>query len=158
MQNLVVVPVGLMSTFDPPHKPRSLRLRLLFWTCLAIAWWTLIFVATHIPIQLPGPVTALDKYQHAAAFLGLAVLLCAAYEAWRPRQEWGYLGVFLAAGAYGAIDEWTQSFVGRQSDVLDWFADLGGVALGVGLMFLFAARSAAAAAASADASAVVKTR
>jgi VanZ family protein len=155
-----------MSTFDPPYeksgRPRSFRLRLLFWTCLAVVWWALIFVATHIPLHLPGPVSALDKYQHAAAYLGLAVLLCAAYESWRPRREWGYLGVFLAAAAYGALDEWTQSFVGRQSDLLDWFADLGGAALGVGLMFLVAAfwraRSAAAAAASADASAVVNTR
>lgn len=155
-----------MSTFDPPAKisqqPRSFRLRLLFWTCLAAGWWALLFVATHVPLDLPGPVTALDKYQHAAAFLGLAVLLCAAYETWRPQEEWGYLGVFLATGIYGGLDEWTQSFVGRQSDVLDWFADLGGAALGVGLMFLVAAfwrvRSAAAAAASAEASAVVNTR
>jgi VanZ family protein len=155
-----------MSNFDPPanhsQQPRSLRLRLLFWTCLAAGWWALLFVATHVPMDLPGPVTALDKYQHAAAFLGLAVLLCAAYEAWRPRQEWGYFGVFLAAGMYGALDEWTQSFVGRQSDVLDWLADLGGAALGVGLMFLVAAfwraRWAAAAAASADASSLVNTR
>lgn len=153
-----------MSNFDPPanhsQRPRSFRLRLLFWTCLAAGWWALLFVATHVPIDLPGPVTALDKYQHAAAFLGLAVLLCAAYESWRPRQEWGYLGVFLAAGMYGALDEWTQSFVGRHSDVLDWFADLGGAALGVGLMFLVAAfwRARSAAAASAAASSLVNTR
>lgn len=155
-----------MSTFDPPYKssqqPRSFRLRLLFWTCLAVGWWALLFVATHIPLDLPGAVTAQDKYQHAGAFFGLAVLLCATYEAWRPRREWGYFGVFFAVAVYGALDEWTQSFVGRQSDVLDWSADLGGAALGVGLMFLVAAfwraRSAAAAAASAEASAVVNTR
>jgi len=142
--------------------PHAFRMRLLIWSLLAAVWWGLIFVATHIPIDLPGPPGSLDKLQHASAFLGLAVLLCAAYEAWRPRQEAGYLGVFLLAAGYGAIDEWTQSFVGRQSDVLDWFADLGGAACGVGLMFLVAAfwraRSAAAAAASAEASAVVSTR
>ena len=152
-----------MSTFDPPYKsPHPIRRRLLIWSLLAAVWWALLFVATHIPIDLPGPANSLDKFQHAGAFFGLAVLLCSAYEAWRPRREGGYFGVFLLAAGYGAIDEWMQSFVGRQSDVLDWFADFGGAACGVGLMFLVAAfwraRSAAAAAASADASAVVSTR
>ena len=137
--------------------------RLLLWTGIAVAYWAALFLATHLPIAIPGAANSLDKLQHAGAFFGLAVLLCAAYEAWRPRREWGYLGVFLATAAYGAIDEWTQSFVpNRYSDVRDWLADLGGAALGVGLMFLVAAfwraRSAAAAAASAAASAGVKTR
>jgi VanZ family protein len=151
-----------MSIFDPPYdKTGSFRLRLLVWSLLAAFWWLLLFVGTHIPMTLPGTANSLDKFQHAGAFCGLAVLLCSAYEAWRPRREWGYVGVFLLAIGYGAADEWTQQFVGRQSDWRDWFADFGGAACGVGLMFFVAAfwrRSAAAAAASADASAVVSTR
>ena len=148
-----------MSTPDSSaRRSTSLRYRLLIWTGLAGLWWSLIFIGTHIPLNMPGGANALDKVQHAGAFFGLAVLLCAAYEAWRPGREWGYCFVFLAAIAYGGIDEWTQSFVPyRSSDVRDWLADAGGAALGVGLMFFFAAcwrsRSASAAAvASADVS------
>lgn len=146
-----------------PTAP-SLRSRLLLWTGLALTWWALIFIGTHLPGTLVGGFSSLDKVQHAGAFFGLAVLLCAAYEAWRPRREWGYLIVFLLTISYGAIDEWSQSFVPyRSSDVCDWLADAGGAALGVGLMFFFAAccrsRSAATAAAlAADASSDVSTR
>jgi VanZ family protein len=135
--------------------PQAFRLRLLFWTGLAVAYWLLIFGLTHSQVGLPGPVSFFDKLEHAGAFCGLAVLLCAAYESWRPQRRAGYFAVFLAVAAYGAFDEWTQGFVGRHSDVRDWLADLGGAACGVGLMFLVAAfwrpRSAAA-------SAGVKTR
>ena len=142
--------------------PQAFRTRLLFWSLLAVTWWLLQFIGTHVRFSIPGEtVSAVDKYYHSGAFFGLTLLLCSAYEAWRPQQEWGYFGVFLLVIAYGGIDEWTQSFVGRDSDVLDWFADFGGSAAGVGLMFLMAAfwrRSAAAAASSADASAAVSTR
>lgn len=150
-----------MSTpHQPSQRPTSLRSRLLLWTGLAGLWWALIFIGTHIPASLPGGPSFIDKFEHASAFFGLAALLCAAYEAWRPRQQWGYCLVFVAAIVYGAIDEWTQSLVPyRSSDWRDWLADAGGAALGVGLMFFCAAfwrsRSADVAAA---ASAEVSTR
>jgi VanZ family protein len=37
------------------------------------------------------------------------------------------------ASAYGVTDEWHQSFVaGRSADVLDWYSDSIGAALGLG--------------------------
>lgn len=47
-------------------------------------------------------------------------------------------GVMIAIGAaYGISDEWHQSFVpGRVPSVGDWLADVAGVALGYGLVFL----------------------
>ncbi|WP_254510995.1 VanZ family protein [Anatilimnocola floriformis] len=149
-----------MSTFDPPYaKPaHAFRSRLFLLSLVAGAWWTLQFIATHVPIALPGAANSLDKYQHSSAFCVLTILLCSAYETWRPRREWGYFGVFLLVIAYGGLDEWTQSFVGRHSDVLDWFADFGGSACGVGLMFFVAAFWRRSAAASDAASAAVSTR
>jgi VanZ family protein len=153
-----------------------LRGRVLFWTSLAVVWWLLIFIGTHMPPlgrTTSGPMAGLwklvyqavriladapDKVHHAVAFFGLAVFLCAAYESWRPGREWGYCFIFLAAIAYGALDEWTQAFIPyRSPDVLDWFADAGGAALGVGVAFLFAA-SRRSASAAALASAEVRTR
>jgi hypothetical protein len=138
-------------------------MRLLVWICVAAVYWVFLFMLTHLPgralgyllnrmpIGIHAAAAANDKVQHAIAFFGLGVILCGAYEAWRPNREWGYLGVFLAIAVYGGLDEFTQGFVGsRQSDFRDWLADLGGAALGVGLMFLVAsfwrARSSAASA------------
>ncbi|QDU25175.1 VanZ like family protein [Anatilimnocola aggregata] len=127
---------------------------------MAAAYWALIFTLTHVPLSFPGPVGSLDKLQHGSAFFGLAVLLCSAYGAWRPHDTLGYIWVFIAIAAYGAIDEITQGFVPyRYPDFFDWLADVGGAAVGVGLMFLVAAFwPARAAAAAAVASADVKTR
>lgn len=110
------------------------------------------YLLHRLPIGVHAAAAANDKVQHATAFFGLGVILCGAYEAWRPNREAGYFAVFLAIAVYGGIDEFTQGFVSnRQSDFRDWLADLGGAALGVGLMFLVAsfwrARSAAASAA-----------
>jgi VanZ family protein len=142
--------------------PPSFQRRVLFWLGLAVGYWALIFTLTHVPGSVGGVPRVGDKTAHALAYFGLAVLLCSAYSAWRPGAPLGYLGVFVAVAAYGAIDEITQGLVPfRQPDFLDWLADVGGAACGVGFMFLVAAfwpaRWTAAAAASA-ASADVSTR
>ena len=118
----------------------SFRSRCLLWSLVAAAYWSLIFVLTHIPIDVPGALHQLDKLQHLAAFFGLAVLLC-------------------AVGTYGALDELTQALVpNRYPSVLDWFADFAGAALGAGFAFGWVAFwRARAAASSAAASADVNT-
>lgn len=140
--------------------PPGLKARLLLISAMAAAYWALIFTLTHVPISLPGPVSSLDKLQHASAYFGLSILLCWAYASWRPHDPLGFIWCFVAIAIYGALDEITQGFIpGRYPDFFDWVADVGGSAVGVGLMFLGAAfwpsRAAFTAAA---ASSEVKTR
>jgi VanZ family protein/UDP-2,3-diacylglucosamine pyrophosphatase LpxH len=83
-------------------------------------------------VSLPPP---LDKVAHASAFAALAWLL-----------DWGLQGrtgwpvyrrhgaVFLLLAAFGASDEWHQSFVpGREASALDWLADVVGTLVGLGV-------------------------
>jgi len=73
-------------------------------------------------------VPAADKLAHLVVYGILGALLA------RGRRLQGHLphAVLILVGAlYGASDEWHQSFVsGRQVSVLDWVADLCGVAAG----------------------------
>lgn len=138
----------------------TLRSRLLLWSTLAGGYWLLIFTLTHVPINVPGAANSLDKLQHLGAFFGLAVLLAAAYDAWRGLNVAGCGWILLATSLYGAIDELTQALVPhRYPSVFDWLADVAGAALGVAVAFgwltFWRARAAAS---SAAASADVKTR
>jgi len=71
-----------------------------------------------------------DKYIHFAAFAGLAFLL-----AWSiptiPNKRWINVVLALAiAIIYGAIDEISQTQVGRTTDIMDWAADSVGAVFG----------------------------
>ena len=94
-------------------------------------------------LQLPQP---LDKLAHAAAFAALAA---AAEFAWSRSGRGSplhrrQLGVLLAACAFGAIDEWHQSFVpGRDASLGDWAADALGAMAGLAAMALPALRGRA---------------
>jgi hypothetical protein len=72
---------------------------------------------------------------HLLAFMTLmflAWLTISPYEKvrWNRARVWILLAVMVW---YGAFDEWTQGFVGRQTDIIDFCYDLGGslVALGI---------------------------
>ena len=100
---------------------------------LLLAYWLLLFTATHIPLSgvrggyLPG-----DKFLHAGAYAVLSFLFMAAVLCTRRRTSWLVaLIVFAVVVAYGAIDERTQSFVGRHASLTDWYADALGAATGV---------------------------
>ena len=88
----------------------------------------------------PLPEDVSDKTGHLTAYAGLGVLAVRAVAGGLPsrmdrRSAW--LAIAIAAG-YGAFDEIHQLFVaGRSADVLDWFADLTGAALGVGACWLW---------------------
>jgi hypothetical protein len=108
---------------------------------VCLIYWSGIFLATHVPLRpLPGggQGRSLDKVGHAAAFAGLAVILCATGAMWIRVPVRLYAGVFGAIAAYGALDELTQLFVpGRSADFRDWSADLAGAAFGI-LVFALA--------------------
>lgn len=85
----------------------------------------------------------LDKLAHGLAF---AVLAAAGEFAWRRNSRGSplhrrQLGVLLAACAFGAFDEWHQSFVpGRDASLGDWAADTLGAMAGLTAMALPALR------------------
>lgn len=100
-------------------------------TIVLAAYWSLIFIATHIP-KPPGiSIPHLDKLVHLLAYSGLSFLLSWALPT-IPRHK--LLNVFLAgllAVTYGVIDEYSQIPVGRQADFFDWVADSAGTILGL---------------------------
>ena len=100
----------------------------------AVAWAALLFGLSSLPagatpsspLSFPGD----DKVVHAVLYAVLGALLRVALGRTGP-------AVVLAA-AYGATDEFHQSFVpGRDADLFDWFADVVGAVLGAA----FAARA-----------------
>jgi VanZ family protein len=106
-------------------------------------YWLLMFAGTHLPERL-DPVAAPakgrndDKLVHCVAYAGLAFLLCSAGSvSWGFRRSLLAL-VLLVTMTYASFDEWTQHFVGRDTE---WFesndgqriGDLGADVLGIGV-------------------------
>jgi VanZ family protein len=88
----------------------------------------IVFASSHSRVAAPD-IRNSDKIAHFGAFGLLATLVCRLGLGWRG-AVWG----LTMASAFGATDEWHQSFVpGRSSDVFDWIADTLGAALAVGL-------------------------
>jgi VanZ family protein len=79
----------------------------------------LIVAASHRP-HLPAPqISHIDKITHFAVYGLLATLVCRAFPGRR-----GAMWTVVVVSAFGALDEWHQSFVpGRYPEVADWMAD-----------------------------------
>jgi hypothetical protein len=105
------------------------------------SWWRWAIVAGYMAaifIVSSGPGVALppgrnlDKLMHAGAYAVLAALAAWALTRGRLRSATGpvLLAAWMIGTAYGATDEWHQSFVpGRQADAADFLADaLGALA------------------------------
>ena len=103
------------------------------------AYWLALVVGTHLPAdRVPNTFSTMDKAVHLVAYAGLAVLLAIHLYRKMPAKNWqGYL--FVGLSLFGALDEYTQRFVGRIPDVFDWIADVLGV--GVGLCAFLVAES-----------------
>ena len=98
---------------------------------VVVAYWGAMFVSTHITV--PGPVVEhgpSDKSMHLVAYAGLAFLWLTAAAAFGPVSWLSYVVVLIAAAVYGAVDEVSQSIVGRDTDLADWRYDMLGAALG----------------------------
>lgn len=104
---------------------RSRSHRYLGWAAL-LAYMGVIFYLSHQP-QIPVPMRFphQDKLLHFLAYFVMGALAAhAIYPGSVKKRFWWAL--FLAS-AYGASDEFHQSFVpGRDVDVLDWVADTAG--------------------------------
>lgn len=103
------------------------------------AFWLALFIATHLPKEAAVPLPAQwgDKLLHFSAYMLLALLLATVWE-----LAGGVLTIrhlvfaWLAILLYGAFDEISQSFVGRDCELLDWTADALGAALGLAIFLL----------------------
>lgn len=112
---------------------------------LAVGWAAFIFwessQANPFPF-VPQSILSHDKLLHFGAYAVLAGLAVGAIA----RAKLATLGRvavvgLLLAAAYGATDEWHQSYVpGRDADPWDWAADAVGAAAGAGAMALILRR------------------
>lgn len=99
-------------------------------------YWLAMFVGTHLPSYQPEGPGGFDKLEHASAYFGLAIVLSIALALAGRTGIVSLLVVFAIGALYGALDELSQLFVpGRSCDLLDWFADVTGLAVGVTLFF-----------------------
>lgn len=111
-----------------PFIPRAVRL----WAPVVVCMAAIFYVSSLSNPPLPDEVD--DKTAHIAAYLGLGVVVVRACAGGLPARI-GVRVALLAMAmtiAYGATDEYHQSFVaGRTEDVLDLRADAIGAAIAV---------------------------
>lgn len=104
---------------------------------LPLGWAVLIYWFSDQPrwvVTVP-PWPGIDKVLHAAVF-GILVLL--GLWARRARSGREALCLLLLGCAYGALDEWHQSFVpGRSADIWDVLADVLGCVVATALWWKF---------------------
>jgi VanZ family protein len=104
-----------------------------------IAYMAAIFFVSNLQVA-PLPEDVSDKTAHLWAYAGLAILSVRAVGGGLPcRVVWRVAWLALViAGGYGIFDEVHQLFVsGRSGDVLDWYADMSGTVIGIGVCWLW---------------------
>ena len=123
---------GIPADTRLPH--RQVRMASLAISIVLCVYWVVLFYGTHMtlaPGTLPGNS---DKYIHCTSYGVLGVLLMS-LRANRGAFPWtSAFGRWLCLAAYGAFDEWTQTFVNRTADFHDWCADVIGAAFGIGFV------------------------
>jgi VanZ family protein len=99
------------------------------------AYWTAIFIGTHLPAVLDITPGVNDKVKHFSAFFFLGTLLCYVTNS----QRWfrRFMTIGLAGMAYAAVDELTQALVpGRYPDSFDFLADSAGIWSAIGIYMI----------------------
>jgi VanZ family protein len=99
---------------------------------LALVYFVMLSIATHVPAPNVNSSTFPDKWLH---FGGYAVLTMCVLAGWELTigvlQPKHYFAVWLVGTLYGAVDEITQIPVSRTCDVNDWAADVLGIVCGL---------------------------
>jgi VanZ family protein len=101
-----------------------------------------IFYVSSLPgTRLPSQVGAWDHLLHFLAYWGLGASIALSLA--RPGLSWRDMLLAVAIGtAYGASDEWHQSFVpSRDASLADWGHDALGVVVGVMVVWALMRRS-----------------
>ena len=104
-------------------------------------YWPALFTATHLK-KVPLFVGQMGMTDDTLHYLAYMVLVCLAWLAvspyervnWRRAKVWIVLAVIVW---YGAVDEWLQSFVGRQMEVTDFISDICGALTSLIILSLF---------------------
>ncbi|MCH9001971.1 MAG: VanZ family protein [Planctomycetes bacterium] len=115
----------MMSAIDHPRIHKKAR------TAIWCGYWIALFVLMHRPLGDIGkpPFPEADKVVHFVLYFGLTWIggwrLRANHAGHGPAKLLFWAGIYVA---YGGIDEWLQSYVGRTMSLFDWFADVAGVA------------------------------
>lgn len=97
-----------------------------------VLWMAVILVMTSWPkLELPKVVNFEDKVAHFGGYLVLSVLTSrAARPSMHPRRT--ALTILASICVFALLDEVHQAWIpGRSSEVLDWFADILGGAVGL---------------------------
>jgi VanZ family protein len=111
----------------PPRRRLASRAR-----SLAIVYFAMLFIATHIPAPSHDLSSLSDKWFHFGGYAVLTVCVLAGWELTiGVLQAKHYFAVWLVGTLYGAIDEITQIPVSRTCDVNDWAADALGIVSGM---------------------------
>jgi len=114
---------------------RELVKRAAIWQIALALYWLALFVMTHIPsemAELPGAST--DKLVHVTAFALLALLLATAWHATVGPLALHHMALaWCMLVLYGALDEWTQTFVDREGSFYDLLGDALGALIGLAL-------------------------
>jgi VanZ family protein len=110
-----------------PKGDRARRWLRVLWPIVVAG---LIFLASSRSRVIATGVTRMDdKFVHFAVYGLLATLVCRVGQGWRAA-----VSALIIVSAFGASDEWHQSFVpGRFAGTDDWIADTLGAALAVTL-------------------------
>jgi len=116
------------------NAPRRAAWPRLLMLGVTVTYWVALFVGTHLPKIPKALVKPSDKTLHFGAYLGLGLLVLITWSLFRPLNRRQILTVIGILALYGALDEITQPLVGRHADVLDWLADLAGVAVAVAIV------------------------
>jgi VanZ family protein len=126
----------------------SARRRAVALAAFATAWAGGIFWASAQPDPqryLPSGLLLHDKLLHAAIYAVLGALVAATILATRVRAGRALALAALLGTAYGATDEWHQSYVpGRQADPVDLGADATGALAGAAAVLALRGRTARA--------------
>jgi hypothetical protein len=103
-----------------------------FFTIMLIFYWAGIFIATHIPV--PGWTRQMgtsDKTMHFFAYMILAILLWLG-RSFDKKANWKELRPWLLSAivvVYGLLDELSQQFMNRSTDMSDFAANMLGLAV-----------------------------
>lgn len=124
---------------EQPPVSRALRIYRRVVTVGLVLYWLMMMTATHVPdVPKEFDTGVGDKTEHKVAYCLFGLGLGVVWSAWRGPLRWpvaiGLLGI---AALYGAIDENTQPFFGRDCDLYDWFADLQGGSVGVAISLVY---------------------
>jgi VanZ family protein len=117
------------------HQARRLLREPRIWQAMLAIYWLALFVSTHLPQATPlVPGNQIDKLVHMAAYAVLAGLFAATWQHSSGQLIAPHLrAAWIAIALYAAVDEWTQTFVGRDASAIDWLADVAGAAMGLAL-------------------------